>query len=1278
MPSEDIIQESLEGQSSRQSEKNTYQKLFYLFRFRKKDKVNVQPKEHTQSSPDERRDQLERDMKNNWDELPATLKRRKEKVSQAVLAEFHSEGGNDQDSNKQDQGSCSDTVQTDVVSEYSEPSSSVYVQDKDNIEIDLANSVQPSYSIKTETSSSASSTKNENVTDLKEEKDSAISESSSDYKDLSEEKKENELTTKSEINAQEFNELKDNLKDVLNSNTEVKSTTLDVEQKNVIKLLSKAVSDDSLLIESSSSSEQVSSSSSSCEGDNHDSGTDINSPSSSTSGNEENAKERVEEDFGKDCDAKHLLENVELETAPVYSSIPSDKLSINSKQPNDSQILKHNYQDISEKPISNSEPQKNKSLPSTSAGSSLASGSDGTLETADLGTYEEVGAVMIPRAEYSIKERGKSMLKLTEDDTMSYYDSVVQESQMNSKTDSINATENCDTREYIAMRIKSKSSNDCGDQGLPDFVTDGFVYTQRRHSTSEINSEDPSLTVAESIYRGKFPCVVATKWKRPLVMETLNKKPKTMATIVEEPATSEEAEACCDGPKLSVREILRRFEELGGRVPPAGEGEEKSATLREIQETLRCLEEKVRMYEEKSALQGDEDETDEKMHQKAVPRITADNFQHAAAVKQNANANLLDGWTGSRALQQPPPPQQQPSPQQSQLHHHHSQHHHHMSAQQQSQPLHSQHVQHQQMQQQQVQRQSPSSLHQQQSLTSSQVLQPHSGSPVQQNEPPEYVGQHDGKHSLLQFAMLHFRQSPEKFEMLKTADGSISGSLKVIESLKSKKGKGKKGNKENDWTWKEQVDLVKFTPVLIEQSLLRLETNELNELAIECFLSVMRYMGDMPMIPDVTEVKCVYTILMHCHKHESLRDEVYCQLMKQTTNNKSTKPDSCQRGWRLFSIVAAYFVCSDTLKPYLFKYLETAAYDKRRAYHGTATVCLHNLRKTFKYGGRKNVPSVEEITAISAGRNSKRQIYRLPGGTERVINTKSTTVVQDVIEEICSVINVQAPHEMEEFSLYCIVEGDTFTMPLAREEYILDVTTELHKNQQVFYLIFCRSVWHFPLRLDSHLYIEVVFNQIAPDYLEGLLLVMPGEQLDQDVIYDIAKMAALLHRAADMKHLPSMKETKFLLPKPALTVRDVKPAQWVNMVQSNWREVESLQTIQAKAQVLDILSKWPLFGSSFFAVKRISDPKERADHILALNRHGVHFIDLVTHETLIHYPFSEVISTRKVKSEDGTLFLDMKCGNLMQQRITRLQTDQAHEISRLIRQYITMEQRLRS
>ena len=67
----------------------------------------------------------------------------------------------------------------------------------------------------------------------------------------------------------------------------------------------------------------------------------------------------------------------------------------------------------------------------------------------------------------------------------------------------------------------------------------------------------------------------------------------------------------------------------------------------------------------------------------------------------------------------------------------------------------------------------------------------------------------------------------------------------------------------------------------------------------------------------------------------------------------------------------------------------------------------------------------------------------MPGGTERVINTKSTTVVEDVISELCSVIGIETENEKEEFSLYCIVEGETFNVPLTKDHYILDVTTGL-------------------------------------------------------------------------------------------------------------------------------------------------------------------------------------------------------------------------------------------
>ena len=50
---------------------------------------------------------------------------------------------------------------------------------------------------------------------------------------------------------------------------------------------------------------------------------------------------------------------------------------------------------------------------------------------------------------------------------------------------------------------------------------------------------------------------------------------------------------------------------------------------------------------------------------------------------------------------------------------------------------------------------------------------------------------------------------------------------------------------------------------------------------------------------------------------------------------------------------------------------------------------------------------------------------------------------------MCGLLNITRAEEREEFSIYCIVEGDTFTMPLMKEEYILDVTTELYKNEQV-------------------------------------------------------------------------------------------------------------------------------------------------------------------------------------------------------------------------------------
>ena len=75
-------------------------------------------------------------------------------------------------------------------------------------------------------------------------------------------------------------------------------------------------------------------------------------------------------------------------------------------------------------------------------------------------------------------------------------------------------------------------------------------------------------------------------------------------------------------------------------------------------------------------------------------------------------------------------------------------------------------------------------------------------------------------------------------------------------------------------------------------------------------------------------------------------------------------------------------------------------------------------------------------------------------------------MVDDVISELCKVIGIDTENEMEEFSLYCIVEGETFNVPLTKDHYILDVTTGLHYT------------FRYRINISKFLPLTLYYNQI--------------------------------------------------------------------------------------------------------------------------------------------------------------------------------------------------------
>lgn len=286
----------------------------------------------------------------------------------------------------------------------------------------------------------------------------------------------------------------------------------------------------------------------------------------------------------------------------------------------------------------------------------------------------------------------------------------------------------------------------------------------------------------------------------------------------------------------------------------------------------------------------------------------------------------------------------------------------------------------------------------------------------------------------------------------------------------------------------------------------------------------MRYMGDYPLAKSgQKEIDCVYLVLQTLHHQPQLIDEVYCQLMKQTTNNKSSLADSCQKGWRLMTILCAYYKASDKLRPYLFKYLELNAYDTQRPFNAIAQISFTSLLKTYKYGGRRNVPSQIELDSLSAGRISKRQMFLLPGGIPILLNIRSCTVVLDCIEQICVHLGIANKLEQHEFAIYYVVEADKAARPLNRCEYVFDVVTELSKLENEFYLIFKRVLWYFPIRLELDSYIDMMYNQILPDFCEGLVVISTSEnKLTSHLNNDIALLSALKHKSEDRSAKPNM------------------------------------------------------------------------------------------------------------------------------------------------------------
>uniref|UniRef100_A0A8C2UCX5 Rho GTPase-activating protein 39 n=1 Tax=Coturnix japonica TaxID=93934 RepID=A0A8C2UCX5_COTJA len=150
----------------------------------------------------------------------------------------------------------------------------------------------------------------------------------------------------------------------------------------------------------------------------------------------------------------------------------------------------------------------------------------------------------------------------------------------------------------------------------------------------------------------------------------------------------------------------------------------------------------------------------------------------------------------------------------------------------------------------------------------------------------------------------------------------------------------------------------------IKKPMLITSNRTIKKEACEMFKLVQSYMGDRQTRMDRNHVALV--TVTKCWSMQGLRDELYIQLIRQTTDNTCYR--SLAWGWELMAISLAFFSPSPKfqsyLEGYIYRHLDSDENSKCLPISTYAKYCYRKLQKVAVTGGKKGLrkPTVEEIT----------------------------------------------------------------------------------------------------------------------------------------------------------------------------------------------------------------------------------------------------------------------------------------------------------------------------
>ncbi|XP_017163533.1 myosin VIIAa isoform X1 [Poecilia reticulata] len=435
---------------------------------------------------------------------------------------------------------------------------------------------------------------------------------------------------------------------------------------------------------------------------------------------------------------------------------------------------------------------------------------------------------------------------------------------------------------------------------------------------------------------------------------------------------------------------------------------------------------------------------------------------------------------------------------------------------------------------------------------------------------------------------------------------------------------------------------------------------ELAQEACMIFIAMMKYMGDYPSKRTRSVNELTDQIFEGALKAEPLKDEIYCQIIKQLTDNHVKYSE--EKGWELLWLCTGLFPPSNVLLPHIQRFLQS------KKHHPLSGDCMQRLHKALRNGSRKYPPHLVEVEAIQ---HKTTQIFHkvyFPDDTDEAFEVESSTKAKDFCQNISTRLLLKSS---EGFSLFVKISEKVISVPEGDFffDFVRHLTDWIKKSRPAkdgiipsltYQVFFMKKLWTSTVPgKDS--FADSIFHyyQELPKYLRGY------HKCSREEVFHLAALIFRVKFDDNKSHFPSIpKMLRELVPQDL--IRQMSPDDWRRSIIAYFNKQPGKSREEAKLMFLKIIYKWPTFGSAFFEVKQTTEPNFPEILLIAINKHGVSLIDPKAKDILTTHPFTKISNW-----SSGNTYFHITIGNLVRGSKLLCETSLGYKMDDLLTSYIS-------